>query len=62
VLEDDAAPALVVAAGEEPEGGLDTLFLGLGGEGQLLEGERARRDDEERPIVRASRSTGFPTT
>src|SRR5262249_10275267 len=44
---DPAAP-LPVALGEQPERGLDALDVVLGRGGQVLDGQRLRRDDEQR--------------
>ena len=48
LLEHDPASALAVARGEKAESGLHALRLVLGGSGELLDGERRRRDHEQR--------------
>src|SRR5262249_9225284 len=48
VLEDDAAPALAVPLAEEAQGRLDALGVVVGRLGELVDGERPRRDDEQR--------------
>ena len=48
LLEHDAASAFAVARGEQAESSLHAFGLVLGGSGELLDGERRRRDHEQR--------------